>query len=189
MYTAREGILIDFLLNFEQTLGVIIQNYGAWVYLLIFLIIFAETAFVFMFFLPGDSLLITVGAFCATIEFMHLDQMMLLLSTAATLGYFCNYYTGRYFGERIYSYKSRFIKSDHLNRTHRFFERYGAVTILVARFVPFVRSVAPLAAGSSGMNQGIFALYNILGACLWIVSLTGIGYYSAHTVLGITQVL
>lgn len=181
--------MIEFLLNFEQVLTVFIQNYGTWVYLLIFLIIFAETAFVFMFFLPGDSLLITVGAFCATIEFMHLDQMMLLLTIAATLGYFCNYYTGRYFGERIYNYKSRFIKPEHLNRTHQFFERYGPVTILVARFIPFVRSVAPLAAGSSDMSQGMFAVYNVIGACLWIMSLTTIGYYSAHTVLGITQIV
>lgn len=181
----REGQLIEFLLNFEQTLAGFIQEYGVWIYALIFLIIFLETAFVFMFFLPGDSLLITVGAFCATIDFMHLDQMIPILSCAASLGYFCNYYTGRLFGERIYNYKSRFIKTEHLARTHDFFERYGPITILIARFIPFVRSVAPLAAGSAGMGQGIFALYNILGACMWIVSLTMIGYFSTHTVLEI----
>ena len=181
--------MIELLLNFEQALAIFIQNYGTWIYVLIFLIIFAETAFVFMFFLPGDSLLITVGAFCATIEFMHFNQMASLLCIAATLGYFCNYYTGRHFGERIYNYKSRFLKPEHLQRTHEFFEKYGAVTILVARFVPFVRSVAPLAAGSSGMNQGVFALYNVIGACLWIISLTAIGYFSAHTVLDFSKSL
>ena len=116
---------------------------------------------------------------------MQIEQMMMILSFAATLGYFCNFYTGKYFGERIYNYKSRFLKQEHLNRTHSFFERYGAVTILIARFIPFVRSVAPLAAGSAGMGQSIFALYNLIGACLWIISLTSIGYFSANTVLEI----
>lgn len=179
--------MIDFLLNAEQFLTVFIENYGTWIYLLIFLIIFAETAFVFMFFLPGDSLLITVGALCATVEILNLQDMMMYLSLAATLGYFCNYYTGRFFGERIYNYKSKFLKPEHLDRTHKFFEKYGAITILIARFIPFVRSVAPLAAGSSAMNPGLFAVYNIIGACLWILSLTTLGYFSAHTVLEISQ--
>lgn len=172
-------------MNFEQALGGFIQAYGMWIYALIFLIILLETAFVFMFFLPGDSLLITVGAFCATIDFMHIEHMMILLSLAASLGYFINYYTGRFFGERIYNYKSRFLKQEHLNRTHHFFERFGPITILIARFIPFVRSVAPLAAGSAGMGQGIFAAYNIIGACLWVISLTAIGYFSTHTVIEI----
>ena len=181
--------MIEFLLHFEQGLAGFIQAYGMWIYALIFLIIFLETAFVFMFFLPGDSLLITVGAFCATVDFMHIEHMMVLLSVAATLGYFCNYYTGRFFGERIYSYKSRFLKKEHLDRTHQFFEKYGPVTILIARFIPFVRSVAPLAAGSAGMGQGIFTIYNIVGACLWIMSLTAIGYFSANTVLELGSTL
>lgn len=181
--------MIELLLNAEQFLTVFVQNYGTWIYLLIFLIIFAETAFVFMFFLPGDSLLITVGALCATISFLDFEYMVALLCIAATLGYFCNYYTGRFFGDRIYNYKSRFLKPEHLDRTHQFFEKYGAITILIARFIPFLRSVAPLAAGSSGMGQGLFAIYNVIGACLWIISLTLIGYFSAHTVLEISQTI
>lgn len=104
---------IDFITNFEQFLPILIQEYGAWVYAILFLIIFSETAFVFMFFLPGDSLLLTVGALCSVVELMHLGYMITLLTVAATLGYIVNYSIGRHFGNRIFEAKSRFIKKEY----------------------------------------------------------------------------
>jgi len=134
---------IDFITNFEQFLPILIQEYGAWVYAILFLIIFSETAFVFMFFLPGDSLLLTVGALCSVVELMHLGYMITLLTVAATLGYIVNYSIGRHFGNRIFEAKSRFIKKEYLNKTNRYFLQHGGKTILLARFIPFARSFAP----------------------------------------------
>ena len=108
---------LDFIFNFEHILPILIQEYGLWIYAILFLIIFSETAFVFMFFLPGDSLLLTVGALCSVIEFMHLGYMISLLFIAASLGYMVNYHIGRHFGDRIFNMESRFIKQEYVKKT------------------------------------------------------------------------
>ena len=178
----------DFLLSFEHYLPILIQQYGLWIYALLFLIIFCETAFVFMFFLPGESLLLAIGALCSTIPMMNLGFIIILLSIAATLGYMVNYHIGRRMGVRIFEIKSRLIKHEHLLKTHDYFKRHGALTILVARFIPFVRSFAPFAAGSSGMNYSVFSLYNIVGAFIWIALLVTAGYLLGHTVMFIGDI-
>jgi membrane-associated protein len=111
---------LDFILNFEHVLPILIQEYGLWIYVILFLIIFSETAFVFMFFLPGDSLLLTVGALCSVIEIMHLGYIISLLFMAAALGYMVNYHIGRHFGDRIFKMESRFIKQEYLKKTNTF---------------------------------------------------------------------
>ncbi|HIQ34695.1 VTT domain-containing protein [Acinetobacter venetianus] len=178
---------LDFIFNFEHILPVLVQEYGLWIYAILFLIIFSETAFVFMFFLPGDSLLLTVGALCAVIEIMHLGYMISLLFVAAALGYMVNYHIGRHFGDRILNMDSRFIKQKYLQKTNKFFLTHGGKTILLARFIPFARSFAPLAAGSSNMNYTRFVLYNILGAFLWISVLVGAGYLFGHALIQVSD--
>ncbi|MFT4021946.1 MAG: VTT domain-containing protein [Acinetobacter sp.] len=172
----------DFILSLEHSLPVLLQNYGVWIYAILFLIIFAETAFIFMFFLPGDSLLLAVGALCASSEMMHVEQIILLLFAAASLGYIINYHIGKSCGARILQLKSRFIKQEHLYRTHEYFAKHGGKTILLARFIPFARSFAPFAAGSSHMNYVLFLIYNIIGAFFWIALLVGIGYGFGNTI-------
>lgn len=185
----NEMNFLDFLFNFEQILPVLIQEYGLWIYAILFLIIFAETAFVFMFFLPGDSLLLTVGALCSVIEIMHLGYIISLLFIAATLGYMVNYHIGRHFGDRIFNMKSRFIKQEYLYKTNEYFLRHGGKTILLARFIPFARSFAPLAAGSSNMDYSRFVLYNLIGALLWISALITVGYLFGHALIQVSDLV
>lgn len=173
----------DFFLSFEQHLPFLIQEYGLWIYGILFLIIFAETAFIFMFFLPGDSLLLTIGALCATTPEMHLGYMITLLFISGALGYIVNYHTGKLLGDRVLNMNSRLIKRDYLFKTQEYFVQHGGKTILLARFIPFARSFAPFAAGSSEMNYWSFMFYNIVGAFIWIVALVGIGYICGTTVL------
>lgn len=174
----------DLLLSFENYLPVLVQEYGIWIYAILFLVIFAETAFIFMFFLPGDSLLLAIGAICATTDFLHVDYMIVLLFFAAILGYMVNYSTGKLLGGRISESNSRWIKKEYLTKTEDYFVKHGGKTILMARFIPFARSFAPFAAGSSHMNYVSFMMYNIVGAFIWIVLLVGIGYLLASGVLG-----
>ncbi|MAK31390.1 VTT domain-containing protein [Acinetobacter sp.] len=178
----------NFLVGFEHYLPILIQEYGLWIYAILFLIIFAETAFIFMFFLPGDSLLLAVGALCSTTAIMNLGFIIFLLFIAATLGYIVNYHIGRRMGVRIFEVKSRFIKHEYLLKTHDYFRRHGAITILIARFVPFARSFAPFAAGSSGMNYTVFSIYNVIGAFIWIALLVTAGYFLGHTVMMIGDI-
>ena len=140
-----------------------------------------------MFFLPGDSLLLTVGALCSVVEIMHLGYMISLLFFAAALGYMVNYHIGRHFGDRIFNMKSRFIKQEYLQKTNVFFLKHGGKTILLARFIPFARSFAPLAAGSSNMNYTHFVMYNILGAFLWISVLVTAGYLFGHALIQVSD--
>ena len=151
------------------------------------LVYFAVVCFVFMFFLPGDSLLLTVGALCSVVEIMHLGYMITLLFFAAALGYMVNYHIGRHFGDRIFNVKSRFIKQEYLQKTNVFFLKHGGKTILLARFIPFARSFAPLAAGSSNMNYTHFVIYNILGALLWISVLVTAGYLFGHALIQVSD--
>lgn len=179
----------DYIFNFEQFLPILIQEYGIWIYAILFLIIFSETAFVFMFFLPGDSLLLAVGALCSVIEIMHLGYMISLLFIAATLGYMVNYHIGLYFGERIFKLRSRFIKQEYLLKTNEYFSRHGGKTIILARFIPFARSFAPLAAGSSNMNYVQFLIYNLIGALLWISLLLSAGYLFGHALIQVSDLV
>jgi membrane-associated protein len=173
--------LIDIFLHLDRHLADVVANYGVWVYALLFLIIFVETGLVVMPFLPGDSLLFVAGTL-AGVGAMDLPLLMVLLTVAAILGDAVNYSVGRYFGPRVFGWEqSRFFNRAAFERTHEFYERHGAITIVVARFLPFVRTFAPFVAGIAQMTYAKFALYNVLGALLWVVSLTALGYAIGNT--------
>lgn len=171
--------MLDFfqmVLHIDQTLGVWVQQYGVWVYLVLFLIVFAETGLVVLPFLPGDSLLFIAGAFGAT---GSLDPVLLgaLLIVAAITGNSVNYAVGRYIGPRVFSMNLRFLDRGALMRTHAFYEKHGGKTIVMSRFIPVVRTFAPFVAGVADMPLSRFQLFNILGALLWVVSLVTAGYF------------
>jgi membrane-associated protein len=166
----------DMLLHVDKSLEVVIQQYGTLVYVVLFAIIFCETGLVVLFFFPGDSLLFIAGAFCATGD-MNLLLLNVLLVTAAVTGNTLNYKIGGAIGHRVYTHDYRWLNKDALRRTHDFFEKHGGKTIVLARFVPVVRTFAPLVAGVSEMPHSRFQLYNISGALLWVVSLTMAGYF------------
>ena len=176
--------MLDFLMHIEQWLPTLLDQYGLWIYAILFLIIFAETGSVFMFFLPGDSLLIAIGDLCSTTDVIHLNTMGLLLFSAAVLGYIVNYYTGQILGFKFFHEHSRYLKPAYIVKTNHYFTKHGGKTILVARFVPFVRSFAPFAAGAGHMNLLSFMLYNVAGGFIWIAVLLGIGY-GAGNMLGL----
>lgn len=167
--------LLDMLVHVDKTLGTLINEYGVYVYAVLFAIIFAETGVVVLFFFPGDTLLFIAGAFCATGQ-MHLGLLIFLLVTAAVLGNTTNYLIGEAIGQRVFTHDYRWINKDALRRTHEFFERHGGKTIILARFVPVVRTFAPFVAGVSDMTFGRFQMYNFAGALAWVVSLCVAGY-------------
>jgi membrane-associated protein len=156
---------------------VFVEHYGAWVYALLFLIIFVETGLVVMPFLPGDSLLFIVGALCGAglIDYKLAAGLMLV---AAILGDQLNYTIGRYFGPKVFQWEnSRFFNRNAFNQTHAFYERYGGVTIILARFMPFIRTFAPFVAGVAEMTRSKFTAYNVIGAFIWVLGLTAAGYW------------
>ena len=168
--------LIDFILHVDQHLQAFVQAYGAWVYALLFLIIFTETGVVVMPFLPGDSLLFVVGTLCGA-GLMSLPLAMALLVVAAVLGDQTNYSIGRYFGPKVFQWeKSRLFNKDAFNQAHMFYERYGGITIILARFMPFIRTFAPFVAGVAEMTRSKFTAYNVIGALIWVIGLVGAGY-------------
>nr|WP_297357678.1 DedA family protein [uncultured Caldimonas sp.] len=168
--------LIDFILHVDKHLAAFVQTYGTWVYALLFAIVFVETGLVVMPFLPGDSLLFVVGALCGA-GHMDLSLSMGLLLVAAIAGDQLNYSIGRYFGPKVFRWEqSRFFNKQAFNQAHAFYERYGGVTIIIARFMPFIRTFAPFVAGVAEMNRAKFTLYNVIGAVLWVVGLTLAGY-------------
>lgn len=168
--------LIDFILHVDQHLQAFVQAYGAWVYALLFLIIFTETGVVVMPFLPGDSLLFVVGTLCGA-GLMSLPLAMALLIVAAILGDQTNYSIGRYFGPKVFQWeKSRLFNKDAFNQAHMFYERYGGITIILARFMPFIRTFAPFVAGVAEMTRTKFTAYNVIGALIWVIGLVGAGY-------------
>jgi len=170
------SFLIDFILNVDTHLANFVQAYGAWVYALLFLIIFVETGLVVMPFLPGDSLLFVVGALCG-LGLMSLPLAMVLLTLAAILGDQTNYSIGRYFGPKVFSWpNSRWFNRNAFDRTHAFYEKYGGITIVIARFMPFARTFAPFVAGVGEMTRSKFTAYNVGGGILWVCSLTLLGY-------------
>lgn len=168
--------LIDFILHVDRHLSDFVLAYGAWVYALLFLIIFVETGVVVMPFLPGDSLLFVVGALCG-LGLMSLPLAMLLLAVAAILGDQVNYSIGRHIGPRVFGWEnSRWFNRAAFDRTHAFYEQYGGITIVLARFMPFLRTFAPFVAGVAQMTRSTFTLYNVGGAILWVCGLTLAGY-------------
>lgn len=168
--------LIDFILHVDRHLAEFVAAYGMWVYALLFAIIFVETGLVVMPFLPGDSLLFVVGALCGA-GLMSLPLAMLLLTAAAILGDQTNYSIGRYFGPKVFGWpNSRWFNRDAFNRTHAFYEKYGGITIVLARFMPFLRTFAPFVAGVGEMTRSKFTLYNVGGGILWVCGLTLAGY-------------
>ncbi|CAN7713091.1 MULTISPECIES: VTT domain-containing protein [Duganella] len=166
----------DMILHVDKTLEVLIQQYGTLVYAVLFAIIFCETGLVVLFFFPGDTLLFIAGALCALGE-MNLFLLMLLLITAAVTGNTLNYWIGEAIGQRVFTHDYRWLNKDALRRTHDFFEKHGGKTIVLARFVPVVRTFAPFVAGVSDMTHTRFQMYNITGAVLWVALLTTAGYF------------
>jgi membrane-associated protein len=169
--------LIDFILHVDKHLQAFVQAYGNWVYALLFLIIFVETGLVVMPFLPGDSLLFIVGALCGA-GLMEYPVAAGLMLAAAILGDQTNYTVGRYFGPKVFQWEnSRFFNRNAFNQAHNFYERYGGVTIIIARFMPFIRTFAPFVAGVAEMTRSKFTAYNVVGAIIWVVGLTAAGYF------------
>ena len=165
---------IDLFLHLDEYLQIIITDYGAWTYGILFVVIFVETGLVIMPFLPGDSLLFAAGTFAALGSF-NVWGLIALLGVAAVLGDAVNYSIGHYLGERAYSIK--WIKKEYLDQTHAFFEKHGGKAIFLARFVPIVRTFAPFVAGIGRMSYAYFATYNIVGGLSWVLIFTLLGYF------------
>ena len=169
-------LAIDFIIHIDRYLETFVGAYGAWVYALLFLIIFIETGVVVMPFLPGDSLLFVVGAMCG-VGLMNYPMAVGLLFVAAVLGDQSNYLIGRYFGPKVFQWEnSRFFNKNAFDKAHNFYERYGGITIILARFAPFLRTFAPFVAGVSDMNRSKFTLYNLLGGALWVGGIVTAGF-------------
>ncbi|RQO31615.1 DedA family protein [Taibaiella sp. KBW10] len=171
--------LIDFILHIDQHLITLIRDYNQWIYLILFLIIFVETGLVIMPFLPGDSLLFAVGMFAAQGSLDIYTSIGLML-VAAILGDACNYLIGKYLGDkfvRLRLFGRQLVKQDYINKTHAFYEKHGPQTIIIARFVPIVRTFAPFVAGIGKMRYVTFLAYNVIGGVLWVVGISLLGYF------------
>lgn len=170
--------LIDFVLHIDDHLVEIVSNYQSWTYLILFLIIFAETGLVVTPILPGDSLLFAAGAIIAKPDSgLSILLMCLLLIVAAILGDLVNYHIGKYIGPKAFSGRYRFLKVEYLNKTQQFYEKYGGKTIIYARFVPIIRTFAPFVAGIGTMSYARFATYNVVGGIAWVASFLFLGYF------------
>ena len=168
--------LFGIFVHLDKYLELIIRDYGLWTYLILFLIVFCETGLVVTPFLPGDSLLFAAGALAATTS-LEVGWLLGLLSVAAIAGDTANYWIGNLVGPRVFSGKeSRFLNREHLERTHRFYEKHGGKTIIIARFMPIIRTFAPFVAGIGSMNYTRFILYNVAGGLAWIVLFVVGGY-------------
>ena len=170
-------LLVDFILHVDQYLENFVTNYGAWVYALLFLIIFTETGVVVMPFLPGDSLLFVVGALCG-VGLMSYPLAVALLWAAAVLGDQCNYSIGRFFGPKVFQWEqSRLFNKEAFTGAHLFYEKYGGITIILARFFPFLRTFVPFVAGIAEMTRVKFTLYNVVGGGIWVVGIVTAGFF------------
>lgn len=167
--------IIDFIMNIDKHLVLIINNYGAWAYLIIFLVIFCETGLVVTPFLPGDSLIFVLGALAASGD-INLFAITIILMVAATTGNIVNYQIGYFVGPKVFSNKIPFLKQEYLLRTHNFYEKYGAQTIIIARFMPIIRTFAPFVAGIGRMSYPRFLLYNAVGCVAWVGLFIAAGY-------------
>jgi membrane-associated protein len=167
---------IDFFLHLDEHLSVVISNYGVWTYLLLFAIIFMETGLVVTPFLPGDSLLFAAGTFSG-LGSLNVNLLFFLLSAAAIIGDTVNYWIGHYIGPRAFSGNIRFLKKEYMERTHEFYERHGGKTIILARFIPIIRTFAPFVAGVGAMTYPRFFAYNVVGGIFWVALFTYGGYF------------
>ena len=169
--------LFDFLLHLDRHLSALVSDYGAWIYVILFLIIFCETGLVVTPFLPGDSLLFVAGT-VAALGGMNVHLLVALLILAAVLGNICNYAVGRFLAPRLFKdQRSRWLNPAYLERTHAFFEKYGGAAVVVSRFVPIIRTYVPFVAGLGAMPYGRFMLFNIAGALAWVILITYLGYF------------
>ena len=171
------AFLIDFILHIDKHLQAFVVAYGPWVYALLFLIVFVETGVVVMPFLPGDSLLFIVGAMCG-VGLMDFTLAMAVLLAAAILGDQCNYTIGRMIGPKVFQWEdSRWFNRRAFEQAHSFYERYGGVTIILARFMPFIRTFAPFVGGVAAMSRSKFTLFNVVGAFIWVLGIGTAGYF------------
>jgi len=168
--------IVDLFMHLDKNLGLVIQNYGVWTYLILFLILFAETGFVITPFLPGDSLLFVAGAFVASGSF-ELKTLIILLTLAAVLGDTLNYQIGQLVGPKVFSKEVRFLNKNNLERTNQFYKKHGGKTIIIARFIPIIRTFAPFIAGIGAMTYWRFLLYNVIGGLTWVSSFVFGGYF------------
>ena len=169
--------LVDFILHLDRHIAELIASYGAWTYAILFAIVFIETGVVVLPFLPGDSLLFVAGAFAARGQF-DLATLMALLAAAAILGNTSNYWIGRALGPKVFGWEnSRWFNRAAFDKTHTFYEKHGAITIIVTRFLPFMRTFSPFVAGVAAMTHARFQFYNVAGGLLWVVSLCTAGYW------------
>lgn len=170
--------LIDFVLHIDRHLVEIVSEYQTWTYLILFIIVFAETGFVVTPFLPGDSLLFAAGAIIAKPESgLSIVVVYVLMMVAAILGDLVNYHIGKYVGPVAFSGRFRFLKIEYLNKTQEFYDRHGGKTIIYARFIPIIRTFAPFVAGIGSMSYGRFASFNIVGGIAWVTSFLFLGYF------------
>jgi membrane-associated protein len=168
--------VIDFVLHFDKHLADFVRDYGSWVYAILFTIVFAETGFVVTPFLPGDSLLFAAGALSARGD-LSITAMLALLMFAAFAGNAVNYAVGRFIGPRVFTGTFRLLNKEYLDRAHAFFEQYGGKAIVLARFVPIVRTFVPFVAGAAQMTTGTFVIYNAIGAVGWVALCLGAGWF------------
>lgn len=169
-------VLSDLFLHLDRHLGEVVGQYGLWAYLILFVIIFCETGLVVTPFLPGDSLLFAAGALSAS-GALDVRVLFVLLAVAAIIGDTVNYWIGAWVGPRAFSGETRFLKKEYLDRTHRFYERHGGKTIIIARFIPIIRTFAPFVAGIGAMNYARFIVYNVVGGIAWVGAFTYGGYF------------
>jgi membrane-associated protein len=167
---------VDLFLHLDTHLSAVISQYGTWTYLILFLIVFCETGLVVTPFLPGDSLLFAAGTFAALGD-LDVRLMIVLLTIAAVVGDTVNYWVGAAIGPRAFQGNVRFLKREHLERTHAFYEKHGGKTIILARFIPIIRTFAPFVAGVGAMSYGKFLTYNVVGAILWVTLLVLAGFF------------
>ncbi|RZL65544.1 MAG: DedA family protein [Variovorax sp.] len=171
------SFLVDFILHVDKHLEAFVIAYGPWVYALLFAIVFVETGVVVMPFLPGDSLLFVVGALCGA-GLMEFSVACAVLIAAAILGDQCNFTIGRYLGPKVFQWESsRFFNKKAFDQAHAFYERYGGITIILARFMPFIRTFAPFVAGVADMGRAKFTMYNVVGALIWVLGIGTAGYF------------
>lgn len=169
--------LIDFILHIGDHLQQLVNDYGSWIYAILFVIVFCETGLVVLPFLPGDSMLFAAGTIAAVGE-MNIFMLIGLLIIAAILGDFVNFEIGKHFGQKLFANpNSKIFKQSYLEKTHNYYEKYGGRTIIIARFIPIVRTFAPFVAGMGRMHYGEFIRYNIIGAVAWVVIFTLLGYF------------
>ena len=171
------SLLIDFVLHIDKHLEALVLTYGPWVYAVLFAVVFVETGVVVMPFLPGDALLFIVGGMCG-VGLMEFPLAVAVLLAAAILGDQCNYTIGRWVGPKVFLWEnSRWFNRSAFDKAHSFYQRYGGVTIILARFMPLIRTFAPFVAGVAHMTRSRFSLFNVTGALLWVVGLMGAGYF------------